>query len=806
MKRMAFALTTVVLLCSNHLSVHAQTASNDLIAKLKIFSSAHPAEKVYLQFDKPYYAAGDTLYFKAYVTMGERHVLSRISGVLHVDLINTKDKIDQSIKLRLADGVAWGDFALPDSLPKGNYRVRAWTQWTRNDSNFFEKVIPIGSLQNTKVTESSMAHVAVNARPDMQFFPEGGSLVMGVRSKLAFKAIGSNGLGLTVAGEVIDNDNKRIVSFASIHLGMGSFALTPEPGKTYRAKLTYANGYSNIIDLPKAEDSGIALSVNNDSIPAANVRIEANRAFFKENKGKNYTLLIYSGGIATSVPCSLDSTVITLDILKRKLFTGITTITLFSPTNEPLCERPIFVQNYDQLNLNISTDKTSYSAREKVTLELSAKTRADSAAMGHFSVSVTAESKVPVDDNSETTILTDLLFTSDLKGYIEQPNYYFNSINDKTTSDLDLVMLTHGYRRFEWKRLLNNGYPSPAYQPETDLEIKGKVTNVLGKPVSHGTVTLIPARSGPLLTQATDDKGNFRFAKLFFTDTGNFVLNATKANGKNSTQIVYRSEQSPAVAPWPLIDAKTNTDTLMMPYLENYEKTQEELNRLGLGKGRMLKEVKIKAKKKPDYRSESLVPEESADQVIRGDQLPYGGALSIRLMQVAHRVKWLAAQHGPNFKPTMTVYIDGVKGDIDQVRPDQVEVIEILLPPTSYIYGPDGINGVIDITTKPGGRDVKDIVSTGVLPITLQGFYKVRTFYAPKYDHPDSAANRKDLRSTIYWQPEVLTDKDGNASIAFYNADGTGNYRVVVEGMDEKGISGGKCTVIELIELNGLSG
>ncbi|HJP62307.1 MAG TPA: carboxypeptidase-like regulatory domain-containing protein, partial [Mucilaginibacter sp.] len=351
-------------------------AHDYLATKIDSFATTHPIEKAYLQFDKPYYAAGDTLYFKAYVTMGERHLPSQISGVLHADLINTKNKIDQSIKLQMANGIAWGDFALPDSLPKGNYRVRAWTQWMCNDpGSFFEKTIPIGSLQNDKVPESNTTR-AITGKPDVQFFPEGGALVTGIKSRIAFKAIRLDGLGINIKGEILDNDNRTITTFASAHLGMGSFELTPESGKTYAAKLTFADGTSQTMALPKPEEKGITLSVNNDSIPLAKVKIIANGAYLKENKGKDYTLLIYSGGIATTVDCKLDSTVTTLDILKRKLFTGVTTITLFSSNNEPLCERLIFVQNYDQLDLNVTTDKIEYAPREKVTLKLNAKTRA----------------------------------------------------------------------------------------------------------------------------------------------------------------------------------------------------------------------------------------------------------------------------------------------------------------------------------------------------------------------------------------------------------------------------------------------
>jgi len=124
---------------------------------------------------------------------------------------------------------------------------------------------------------------------------------------------------------------------------------------------------------------------------------------------------------------------------------------------------------------------------------------------------------------------------------------------------------------------------------------------------------------------------------------------------------------------------------------------------------------------------------------------------------------------------------------LNQIDPNSVAMVEVLLPSNSYIYGPEAIDGAIIITTKQGGVDPKDIPSVGVLPILAKGYYKARWFYAPKYEHPNDNANRKDLRSTIYWQPEILTDKEGNASLQYYNADGSGNYRVVIEGIDEKG-------------------
>jgi len=133
----------------------------------------------------------------------------------------------------------------------------------------------------------------------------------------------------------------------------------------------------------------------------------------------------------------------------------------------------------------------------------------------------------------------------------------------------------------------------------------------------------------------------------------------------------------------------------------------------------------------------------------------------------------------------MKVIIDGASGNLDDISGSSVETIEVLRGANGAIYG--GLSGVILITTKRSGLKVSDIIASGILPITANGFYKAREFYAPEYEHPDDNINRKDLRSTIYWKPEIVTDKDGNASFEYYNADGTGNYRVTVEGIDEKG-------------------
>ncbi|HTE02356.1 MAG TPA: hypothetical protein VK668_23865 [Mucilaginibacter sp.] len=795
MKKQILTLKLVFLLCFGYSTAYCQTdmaGLKNVVSKLKNFSSVHTSEKTYLHFDKPYYAAGDTIYFKAYITYGERHQPSELSGVLHVELINTNNKIDQSIKLPLNKGISWGDFALPDSLPKGNYRVRAYTQWMRNDGSYFEQVIPIGSAKNDKIPENSTAHKTIaNAQLDLQFFPEGGELVEGMPSKVAFKAIGPSGLGVDVNGVIIDNAGQEVSKFTSTHLGMGYFYLVPASGKIYRAKLTYTNGKQTFIDLPQVNPKGIVLKINNDSLDRATVQLVANESYLTENRGKSVSLLIHSAGLATTVTVRLDSLVTDLTILKRRLHAGITRITLFSTTSEPISERLVFIEKPDQLNLTLSGGKIAYNKREKVSFNINTVNRADSAVVGHLSVSVINEGKVSFDENAENTICNYLLLTSDLKGYIEQPNYYFTHINDKARADLDLVMLTHGYRRFEWKQLLNEGYPPVAWQPERNLEIAGMAKGVFGKPLTNGTVSLISMQGGPYISAKTDSKGRFRFSNLVFEDTAKFILQAVNAKGKNSTQLTYDKELAePLVAP--VIQYQDNNiDQSMFVYLENKEKEQQQLNNLGLGKGRALREVHIKARKNDEIKIQPGYG--IADQVVRGDQIIYGGQLAVRLMGLLHgvhfvydnmRARWIPVLNIPPTTPGsyVKIFVNQQEMpedfDISSVGTDDVEKVESFI--NSSVPG-----GAIFIT-RTFGKQAKNIEPIGVLPITANGFHKAREFYSPKYEHPETT-NRKDLRTTIYWKPEIVTDKDGNASFEYYNADGTGTYRVVIEGIDDKG-------------------
>jgi hypothetical protein len=311
------------------------------LSQLQSLKNDRPIEKVYLHFDKPYYVTGDTIYFKAYVTLNEQHRLSTLSEVLHAELITPENKILRSLKLQLRNGVAWADFAIPDSLPKGNYRVRAYTKWMLNEGKnyVFDQIIRVGSTKPDRSDKKLMQTQNRRTRPVTDFFPEGGTFLIGIESKVAFKAIDARGLGTQVKGIIVDNSGREITRFQSAHLGMGYFYLKPEEGKTYRATLTYKGGEQAVADLPKAETKGMVLSINDDSLNTTSVRVLASNAYYAENQNQDISLLLYSFGVPTTMKVKLNSPEIKFQINKQHFHSGIMQITLFSPKEEPLSER-----------------------------------------------------------------------------------------------------------------------------------------------------------------------------------------------------------------------------------------------------------------------------------------------------------------------------------------------------------------------------------------------------------------------------------------------------------------------------------
>jgi len=775
--------------------------------QLQKWTKEQPVEKVYLQLDKPYYAAGEDIWFKAYVVSGGDRRLRNISDIVNVELIDEIDSVKQSLKLPLDSGAANGDFALPDTLHQGNYRVRAYTNYMRNAGSeyFFDKAVPVINTiwPCKKITNKTSAVNKAAGKTDVQFFPEGGSLVNNIPTKVAFKAVAPNGLGVDIKGVVTDNEGRQVAQLSSAHLGMGVFELTPVSGITYQAKIIDKNGAQFTAKLPFVVDKGYVLNIDQNGPQSLLVKITASGTM-SVNASNELTLVAQSGGkIYYSHKAKPGTIPFTSVIPKNKFPSGLVQFTLFLSSGEPLNERLVFVQNPDQLNLTITGNQRVYAPRQDVKLTLTAQDGDHKPVKGDFSVAVIDESKTPVYEANENNIIANLLLTSDIRGYVEQPAWYFNNPNDKTRAALDVLMLTQGYHRFEWKRILDDDFPAKQYQPENSLQLSGTVLTVGGKPVVNGKVKLFDLDSIEFTRDTvTDEQGRFVFKNLTFDDSVRFIVQAR--TDKNKKNVDIKMDQPIRAGTSGNIngpDFNINVSNSLSVYAQNSSRLYAEQRKYGLGNHVFtLQEVVVREKKEKLRYSANLNGPGSADQIVDGRLLRDLGCANIpdclqgRLLGVTFRSG--VAYSTRDYKP-MQLIVDGVYVDkyfLNNLNYTDVQAIEVLRNASfTSIYGGQGGSGVLLVTTRRGGDDdsyPEPIYGRGITTNFPKGYYKTREFYSPRYNWPETNKHVADLRTTVFWGPNLRTGADGRVSFEYFNAGSKGTYRVVVEGMGADGSIG----------------
>ena len=637
---------------------------------------------------------------------------------------------------------------------------------------------------------------------DVQFFPEGGDLIAGIAKKVAFKAVGSDGRGLPVTGTIVDQSGNEVASITDSRFGMGYFTMTPEAGNAYTAALTFENGESREYPLPPVADQGINITVLKSDTAQLQLAIAANDRYLAANEGKAYYLIAQANGILCyAAQATLRNESVLVNLPKERFPTGIAQLTLFDATGKPLSERLVFVETIQPLAITVSSDKDTYGAKEQVQLAL-AVANDGAPTEGNYSVSVVDETKVPVDDSSETTILSNLLLTSDLKGYVESPNYYFTEPDAEKREALDALLLTQGYRRFSYTEVLADKYPQVQFFPEQGIEISGVLRLNDGKPVVNGGLLLsIPDRS--FRTDVyTDDRGRFVFSDLQFTDSSRVTINARGNDNYRNMVINVDPMQFPGVDTTGYrANDVLNIDQQFAGYLDN-SRNEYRISVL-------LEEVEVTASSRPtfshrDYPSISGLG--MADHQISADRLQGCNSL-IMCLQVAltgitydaqSQLFFVTRDYNAGGRIPVQFFVNGMAVDVPAlsgIMPSEVEGIEIFLRDelgtVSRVYQN---NGVVSIYTKEEKKAPRMSLSqiesllpqSNIIDLTPLGYVEERSFYTPKYDTPERRAVN-DVRTTVYWNPDVKTGADGQVQLDYYNADGKGSYRVVVEGVDVNG-------------------
>ncbi|MFC2081460.1 TonB-dependent receptor plug domain-containing protein [Bacteroidota bacterium] len=747
----------------------------DLSGKLEDYYRRYPQQKSYLHLDKLSYNAGERIWYMAYLVDARTHIPDTISKNLVVELLNSFGEVSLIQLLKLEGGFARGDIDIPDTLPEGLYQIRAYTNWMRNFGSdfYFHRNINIWNPGNyvNLYREDKMAskrHKRKSNRKarklDVQFFPEGGYLVGGLSSMIGFKAVNELGLGMPVSGTLLDKKKNSVASFESSHLGMGAFTFIPETGQSYTARIITQEGKEYKFDLPDVQSSGYSIQlVENGS---EKIKLRVGTTF----ESPNVLIACHiRGTLVYTSELKLSAEDMILDIPTLDFPGGILHITLFDSNREPRCERLAFIQSNNLIDLSIRQDKTEYKKMEAVDLTLVARDHNGQPLEGRFSLAVSDRDLANNSTDFQSGIIANLLLTSDIAGRIEKPDFYFINQNAETLKALDYLMLTQGWRRFNWNDIVNETRKVINYPIQKGLMVSGKVTKELFEiPIKNLPVTLtVLSEFNDVFITRTDSKGVFTFELPDYEDTVQVEITSRRLSGRKNLVIyidandLEESEQIYSSYSSEMIVRGTNA---LKPLAEATKDT------LQLSTEGIYSAPDFVLEIDDNMRNYSSVLEMMQGRIpgvtVSGDNVLIRGPSSF---------------YGSN-QPLFL--IDNIPTDVTTVQtlnPSDVERIEVLKGPSAAIYGVRGANGVIAIFTKRGSYMIK-----GVLNFDMLGYHHPHEFYSPRYgtEFDDLVT---DMRSSLYWNPSVITDSKGMAKIRFYNSDKASTFYVVVEGITMEG-------------------
>ena len=845
-------------------SLSAQTMQDTIIANFSLMERI-PKEKLYLHLDKPFYGAGEKIWFKGYLVNATTHQDNSQSNFIITELINRSDSIVERKKIRRDSLGFHNAFTLPATLPAGDYYLRGYSNWMLNEDPdfFFSRNIKIGnSIDNTivssieyqqeddthytakiKFTSNVQAvfenttikylylengkiknkgkkktdengwisislpdlkspaarrievefddpqytykrtfHLPVFTNDfDVKFFPEGGALLSIPHQNVAFKAQGADGFSKEVEGFLFNSKGDTLTNFRSEHNGMGIFTMNPVDNETYYVTVRTNDSITKRFDLPAIEPKGISIAMSHYK---QEIRYEIQKTEATEWPQKLFLLAHTRGKLAILQPINPKRT---FGKMNDSLFTeGITHFMRIDEQGNALSERLIFVPDHKPNQWQITADQPTYGKREKVSLQIAAKDNEGNPVEGTFSVSITDRKSIQPDSLADN-ILSNLLLTSDLKGYVEDPAYYFLNQDARTLRSIDYLMMTHGWRRHKMENVLRTPSLNFTNYIEKGQTISGRIMGFFGANVKKGPICVLAPKYNIIATTETDEKGQF-IVNTSFRDSTTFLVQARTKKGFAGVDILMDPPQYPvATHKAPYLNGAA---TFMEDYLMN---TRDQYYMEGGMRVYNLKEVTVTAKRERPS-SKSIYTGGINTYTVEEDRLQGYGQTAF---DAASRLPSVTITNGSeihirnNSEPAIIVIDDIVYEDASDILKDiqvsDMSSISLLRGADAVILGPRASGGAVVITLKDP-RNLPARPAQGIITYTPLGYSESVEFYHPTYDTPEKKnAQRSDFRSTVYWNPELRLDAEGKATIEYYTPDSTAPEDIIIEGVDKNG-------------------
>ncbi len=657
-------------------------------------------------------------------------------------------------------------------------------------------------------TESISRSVPVLLKSlDLQFFPESGNIIAGTSNQVAFKAVNEYGKPADISGKIIDEFGTVITDFESFHDGMGGFTLQPEIEKKYYALLTKPYVAEEPIPLPKVLSSGVCFSLHekNEKIMLSFFDTEASA---KSVKVSNISGLLYHKKIRKGENSIVIDT--------KKFPIGITKFAILDEAENILAERLAFVNKQQQLQIDLEVDKETYNTREKVVVKIKTASDTGTPISSNLSIAVADNKLLSFADDKQDHILSYLLMSSELKGKIHNPIFYFDDQEEKVGKALDFVMLTHGWRSYITQNEVS--FINAVHQPEQIAIQHGAVVDTNGDAIK-AHILVFTNDSNKVLSFQTDDQGlfsfklsgNSRFEVVAYTDDNKkvYIHRKNQESGYASKPARKKGIPNPSTPKGFFGVIKPNAKKTITKEAKAFVSMEEDAS--------ALEEVVVTAQgiKREKRALGFAVSHVNSDDIeFNGDvaRVLQGKASGVQITSATGvsgsasqvTIRGLSSFSGNN---QALIVVDGVPMNSDykiDVNPEQIESINVLRDlAASTLYGSRGRNGVILVSTKSyrsWSKSRKKLNNNNYRNYASKTFYRNRNytfdhvakFYVPVYEGTNLPEERTDFRSTIYWNPVIQTDLNGEACIEFYNSDAVTSFNVAVEGIGYNGLVGRK--------------
>ena len=777
------------------LSSYSQSAVHPNLKQegLEKYEEESRREKLFVHTDKTFYLAGEHLWFKVYSVDGDNKRSDNLSKVAYLEVLDKDNEAVLQAKVALKRGSGHGSWFLPVSLNSGNYRLRGYTNWMKNFSPefYFEKDITIvNSVVPAEPAESGVAKEMEN--PMIQFFPEGGNLLSGIENKVAFRIVGKNGKGVSKRGVLVNQEGDTITFFQPLKFGIGSFFFTPEPNSFYKAFFRNSSGEVMQQELPRVQSSGYGLLLEEIGDGKVKVRVQTPSNISQESV---YLVLHSQQKVKIAKKASLRSGRVDILLDKEEMGDGVNQITLFNSVKSPVSERLYFKQPARQkLMLELKADQRQYACRQKVNLHLLAKDQEAKPAPAELSVAVYKVDSLQQCDPSD--IYSYLWLSSDLKGEVESPAWYFTEEGAVVEEAMDNLMLTHGWRRFSLITEDEKQESSTSFKflPEYEghLITAQVVEDGSGSAASGVMVYLsVPGKKYHLYGARSKPDGSVVFnARNYFGEGEIVVQTNSKASNKYKVKInsPFSKEFSKSSPPeFRLSDQYKNQllDYSVAMQVRNVYSRDE--------KG---KKVTGEEGFNPYYGSgydESYLLDDytrfpTMEEVIR----EYVKGVRLKRQEGQLNLRVVNQQNELSFENNPLMLLNGVPVFDSQkvLSLDPYKIEEVGVVTNTYFNGALVSEGVVSLSTYTG--DLAEIsLDPDALVLDYEGLQFAREFYAPSYGSTQQQASRlPDFRNVLLWMPVAKTGEDGAVELSFYTSDMAGTYVVVVQGVTPSGKAG----------------